>query len=278
EDRRGELVALAWQCHQLGDPGTAEEVLGKVFAGLAEGLRPAVTLAAAEYLVHAGQYPRADALLQGLLEDKRFEHYPALWRLTARVAFQRGMTARGVRYQEKALDLEFRELPAVINLQVVRQEYGQLLSHYQQLATAVNMLEAEPPKEFLARVVRAADRWRALDPETTAACQAAARALQLAGAKELAWDYLTTPLGLRPNEAAPWLSLAQHLRSDGAFDLADRAYATAYEAEPTNAQILWDHAQMLQQLGRAAEAGRLYQRLAEGEWQPRFQGLKNQAR
>lgn len=130
----------------------------------------------------------------------------------------------------------------------------------------------------LARVIRAADRWRSLDPDPTAACQLAARVLRQLGAKDLAWDYLTTPVGLRPNEAAPWVELAAHLQTEGAFDLADRAYATAYDAEPTNAQILWDHAQMLQQVGRPADAGRLYQKLAEGDWQPRFQWLKGQAR
>ncbi len=108
--------------------------------------------------------------------------------------------------------------------------------------------------------------------------QAAARVLQQLGAKELAWGYLTTPVGLRPNEAAPWVSLAQQLHGDGAFDLASQAYTTAFEAEPTNAQILWDHALMLQQLGRMEQVGPLYQKLAEGDWQPRFQGLRNQAR
>jgi hypothetical protein len=212
------------------------------------------------------------------LEDKRFQESAGLWRLAAQNAFQCGTTARGVRYLEKAFDLEFRALPAVINLQALRQEYGQLMAHYQQLAAAVAMLETEPPKEFLARVIRMADRWRALDPDPTAACQAAARVLQQLGAKELAWDYLTTPVGLRPNEAAPWVSLAQQLRGDNAFDLASQAYTTAFEAEPTNAQILWDHAQMLQQLGRMQHAGPLYLKLAEGDWQPRFQGLKHQAR
>ena len=86
------------------------------------------------------------------------------------------------------------------------------------------------------------------------------------GAKKLAWDYLTTPLAGKPNEAAPWNSLAQTLRQQGEFDLADRAYATAYEIEPTNAQILWDRAQALQQTGRFDDAKKLFQTIAAGEW------------
>jgi hypothetical protein len=52
----------------------------------------------------------------------------------------------------------------------------------------------------------------------------------------------------------------------------------AFEAEPTNAQILWDRARNLAQAGQAQEAEKLYRRLAEGTWQPRFAGLCDQAR
>jgi cytochrome c-type biogenesis protein CcmH/NrfG len=105
-----------------------------------------------------------------------------------------------------------------------------------------------------------------------------ARILQRLGERELGWDYLTTPVGLSPNEAAPWLSLAETLGQKGELDLADRAYAAAFEAEPTNAQILWDRAQNLRQAGQSVEATRLLRQIAEGRWQPRFQGLQAQAR
>jgi tetratricopeptide (TPR) repeat protein len=135
-----------------------------------------------------------------------------------------------------------------------------------------------PPADFLARAVRAADRWRALDRDGGDACRAVARILQRLGERELGWDYLTTPVGLSPNEAAPWLILAETLGQKGELDLADRAYAAAFEAEPTNAQILWDRAQNLRQAGQSAEANRLLRQIAEGRWQPRFQGLQAQAR
>ena len=59
--------------------------------------------------------------------------------------------------------------------------------------------------------------------------------------------------------------------------LADRAFASAFEMESTNAQYLWDRAQNLRQAGKHPEARQLLKQLAEGEWQPRFQGLKTQA-
>ena len=132
--------------------------------------------------------------------------------------------------------------------------------------------------EFKARVVRAADRWRQVDPDPTAACQAAARILSDLGAAEMAWEYLTTPLAAKPGEAAPWVSMAEMLRQQGHFELADRAYASAFEAEPTNAQILWDRAQVLLQAGQTEEAKELFGQLADGQWHSRFDRLKSQAK
>ncbi|HMF13630.1 MAG TPA: hypothetical protein VKE94_15030, partial [Gemmataceae bacterium] len=64
----------------------------------------------------------------------------------------------------------------------------------------------------------------------------------------------------------------------GELDLADRAYTAAFEAEPTNAQILWDRATNLRQAGKVQEAKMLYRQLAEDTWQPRFAWLQTQAR
>jgi Flp pilus assembly protein TadD len=74
------------------------------------------------------------------------------------------------------------------------------------------------------------------------------------------------------------VGLAEALRQEGAFRLADRAYGRAFEVEPTNAQILWDRAMNLEQAGQTAEARPLLRQVADGAWQPRFMGLQNQAR
>ena len=173
--------------------------------------------------------------------------------------------------------MEYRQLPEVINPKKVREDYTNFLTHSHQLAIALNATESEPPKNFVAKVVRAADRWRALDSESTQACQLAAKVLQAVGARDLAWDYLTTPIAQKPNESAPWLDLARAIMESD-FDLADRAFALAYKAEPTNAQILWDHAQALHQYGRFTQAQQIYRQITEGDWQPRFQNVREQAR
>ena len=82
---------------------------------------------------------------------------------------------------------------------------------------------------------------------------------------------------MKPNEATAWLDLARSLSGQGRYELASRAYRSAYDAEPTNAQILWDQARLLERAGRSAEAHEVYDKIARGQWQPRFQSLQERA-
>jgi hypothetical protein len=274
-----QIVALAWQAHLLGESKVADELLAQAVSASKSGQqRGLVRLAIVQYLAQTKQVVRADVLLQVVLTEEPFRQSPALWRWAAHLAAQRNLVARAVACLDHALDLEFRDLPQVINLKEVRDDYKYLLQQYQQVANAMVILERQPPKEFIAKVVSAADRWRVLDPDPAEVCQLTAKILQTVGAHDLAWDYMTTPIGLGPNQAAPWLQLAQSFQGDGEHDLADRAYAEAFEAESTNAQILWDRAQNLLQAGRTNEGLALYRALATGQWQERFQGLQAAAK
>jgi tetratricopeptide (TPR) repeat protein len=279
QKHRPAVLALAWQCWQLDDQPLANHLLDTALRRIADDKeRTAMTLAGIDFLSHTAQLPQADQLLRGLLADPKLARRASLWRIGTKLAERRELTARELECLEHALDAEYRKLPAVIDLNQVRQEYGKLLGHYQNLADAMVTLKIQPPPDFVARVVRAGDCWRALDHDGTAACQAVARIVQKLGDRDLSWDYLTTPVGLKPNEAAPWLDLAGTLSRQGDLELADRAFAAAYAAEPTNAQILWDRAQNLRQAGKMLEAQQLFRQIAEGRWQPRFQGLQSQAR
>jgi len=275
---RATAIHLARQIQYTGDQPLAEEIVGAAVSTVPKTQRLRTVLASVEYFWQTGQLPRADTMLLPLLDDKKYAKWPSLWRLAGQVAQARAMTARALRYHEHAMELEYQNLPDVVNLQVIRQDYGQLLVRYQQLASAIATLEAEPPRSFLARVIRATDRWRAIDPDPTTACQTAARIFGDLGASELAWDYLTTPLAARPNEAAPWVSMAQMLRQQGHLELADRAYASAFEVEATNAQILWDRAQVLLEAGRTDDAERLLRQVADGEWPRQFNWIKSRAK
>ena len=174
-----------------------------------------LTMAAAQFLRETGQLVEAERLLRPLLEDAELGKRASLWRLAGRIASERDMPSRELECLERALDAEFHDLPEVINLEQIRTDYGRLLGHYQSLADAMTTLRVDTPKDFAVKVVRAADRWRALDRDPGDACRLAARVLRKLdeqGSRDLAWDYLTTPVGLRPNESRPWAELAQTLQ------------------------------------------------------------------
>ena len=278
QGRRPTAIALVWQCQQLEQADLADQLLEQMLTGVPEHERIGTTLAAIEYLLHNEQLSRAEELLKPLLQDDPIASSSELWRLAAQIADNGEMLARSLHYRQRAVELEFKQFDSTVNLDWVRSEYGELLDRYSNLADAVAKPESAAADELVVDIVRTADQWRKLDNEVTAACNHAARILNKLGQKELAWDYLTTPLSLKPNEAAPWLNLAETLRDDDEFDLADRAYAAAFAAEPTNAEILWDHAQMLDQRGQSQRALQLYDQIAGHEWQPRFSSVRHQAK
>jgi hypothetical protein len=279
QKQRPAVLALASQCWQLDDKVTADDLVAVALDGLGEKERRPMKLAALEFFWKTGQLARADGLLNELLRDPELARRAGLWHLGARLAERRTVPARELECLERALDAEFRDPPEVVNLRAVRAGYEKLLSRYQALAESLATLRQPPPAGFRAKVVRAADRWRALDRDSVEPCRLAARVLRtLGGDRELVWDYLTTPVTLRPREAEPWASLAQQMQQAGEAGLADRAFQAAFEAEPTNAQFLWDRAQHLGQTGQTARARALYRQLAEGTWQPRFAWVQAQAR
>lgn len=277
--QRPAVLALARQVWALGDEPRAQRLLTVAREGIADGKESvAMTLAVIEFLGQHGHAAEGDDLLQGLMKDKEQAQNPSLWRLAAQLAEKREMKARELACLERALELEYAKLPDVINLEAVRTDYGRVLDHYENLAESMAALGVKPPADFLPKVVRMADRWRSLDPESERSCRTVGRVLQSLGERDLVWDYLTTPVAMHPNESGSWLGLGQTLARQGELDLADRAYRAAFEAEPTNAQILWDRAQNLKQAGKLTEARSVFKQIADGNWQPRFRWLKDQAK
>jgi len=270
-------VLLAWQCHTLGDGGVSDELFTKALSGATGDEKTSLSLLAAAASWQIGRYERAESLIAPLLDDESLAQSARLWHLAADVADKLGRTAVGVARFERAVELAMSALPKNYAVDVVRAPYRELFGRYRKLATAVATLQPEPPQELVARIVTAADRWRSLDSDATEACQAASRVLATLGAADAAWEYVSTPLAEKPNEASPWLSLAKSLTDATDFPLALRAYREAFSAEPTNAQILWDHAQLLEQHHRTADAQAIYRQIVQGDWQPRFQSLKQQA-
>ncbi len=276
---RPAVVTLAWQCRQIGDEPLSDNLLAFALDHLpkdAEGR--AATLAAVEYTWRTDQLAEADDLLNRLLSDESSTIADAdLWRLAAQLAESRqtpDWAARAAARLETALNLDYGDLPPVIDLQSWRADYGKLLSYYQALAVAV---PNAAPADLATRAIRAVDRWRAHDPDgADGACQTAATILRALGQENAAWEYLTTPAGLHPGGVS-WSNLAHQLRKEGDAGLADRSFAAACEQDPDDALVEWERAMNLRQADRGIEADALLHRLAEGEWPERFRWVQAQA-
>jgi ferric-dicitrate binding protein FerR (iron transport regulator)/tetratricopeptide (TPR) repeat protein len=275
------IVTLAWQCYQLGDIAMSDTLLDQALNKVPADEKAFTGIAAVHFLNATSRHDRADQIVRDLLAEPALAKSSAMWRLASTTADSRRDQVRGIECLERALDIEYDRLPEVFDVQPIRNDYGRLLSHYEWLADASASLQVTPPKDLVSRVVKAADRWRHLDPEAADVPNRAAAILRKAGgagAAELAWDYMTTPLAMKPNESAPWTSLAWSVRQEGNWRLADKCYEMAFAAEPTNAQLLWDRAEHLRQQGQIADSRAILRQLANSEWQPRFNGLKAQAR
>lgn len=238
----------------------------------------ALCLAGICYFGFTRQYNRAESLLDELLRHAQLGREPLLWRLPAFLPSQRGDVSKALARMEKALDLEYQARPAAIHVEALREDYGNLLAYYLALAQARHTLGEKPGRELATKVIRAADRWRSFDPDPAAACRAAAQMMPALGLEELAWEYDTTPVGHRPDEASAWVELAQTMVLERRYDLADRAYAAGIAAEPSNGKILWERAVLLLRLGRTVQAGQLFRQIAQGDWEENSSWLREGAR
>jgi tetratricopeptide (TPR) repeat protein len=213
-----------------------------------------------------------------LLEDKELAQYPELWRWRSNIARDFNQTAAAMAALEKALDLEYAELPELVNLESIRTDYRTLMTHYQKIAEASASLEKSATKAFLAKVIRTADRWRLIDADGAEASTLAGKILFTMGERDLAWDYWTTPIDLHPAESRPWLELAETMKSQGDLEKADRAFGLAFEAEATNPEILMKRAQNAVRMGETNRARQLYRQIADRDWQERFATVVEQAK
>jgi hypothetical protein len=254
DDRRVAAVALAWQCWELGAPALADELLSRALGGITDkDRRPAAKLAALEYLCQTHQYERADRHLQEMLADETFARSAGLWRMGYQLALQRKQPVRAFACLAEALELEYRRSGDGIDVEAVRRDYGALLAHYAEVVRATATLGQKPPADLAAKVVRAADRWRALDVDGAMACGSAFQGLRGLGEPDLAWDYLL--MSSRADaDGFSWMNLAQSLAAEEDFDLAERAYAQACLADPANAALRQARADNLRRAGHPAEA------------------------
>ena len=127
-------------------------------------------------------------------------------------------------------------------------------------------------------VQRAASRWRDIDPNGTTVCHRTATILTKLGLTTAAWNYWTTPLAETPDQSPVWQTFASAMQSQQRPIIADHAWSTAFACEPTNPEILIQHAQFLRSTRQEGRARELLEKVVNSQWQPRFEPTKQQAR
>ncbi|MEZ5299639.1 MAG: hypothetical protein R3F11_03060 [Verrucomicrobiales bacterium] len=202
------------------------------------------------------------------------------FRLAESAARRSSQADKANRYQERALVLEARD-PS----QVPPYWTDQCRQAMHRLAEAKPDAGADAA-EIADRICAVADAWLAVDQSAPSwtpgdlpeAARLAASALAKLGDEDRSWQYDTFGIGAAAGEADRWAALGMRRSQSGDYARADRAFAEACALEPTNADYLLARANTLaaDQQGDAARA--LYQKIAGGDWQPRFRSAVQQAK
>ena len=273
---RARLV-FSMQLRNLGDVDGASRLLDDVLADLKPDKHPDVTLLAVHQL-HQLKNVKANSLLDALFEQPPLRKSARLWRYAAHVADDLGKKQVALDRTEQAVLLEFENRPDMINVETLRVSYTDLMDRFEAVIDASETLEVDYPENLFARIVRAADQWRSLEDDPTECCHRTADLLQKINRNDLSWQYLTTPLIGRSGESEPWHVLAKRLSAQKQVSRADKAFEKAFAYEQTNPQILLDHAFMLDRNNQHGRAMKLYRKIADSSWTPKYNKVQLQAR
>ncbi len=278
QKRPHSLMVLARACVSLGEPGLAAEVFQLAIKDQDLAAHPRLNLAALAYAKEAANWEQAEVCVQHALANDKLRNVSQLWRDAANIAHHLRKFGEWIESLEHAYELEFAALPKTVNLEAFRQDYDSLFTALDERAQQLAGANLFTRIQFARTVQRAATRWRDIDVDDTAACHRTARMLTKLGLAPAAWNYWTTPLAETPDQSSVWVTFATAMNSEQRFLIADRAWATAFECEPTNPELLLQHAQFLRTTGQEHRARELLTKIINRNWQPRFEGTKNQAR
>lgn len=275
--RRYGLLELARQCAAAQEKLLATEIAALAMRDQDLANDRPLNLAVLRYAQSADDWKLAEDCFQRTFADGELVKQGSLWRDAAHAALQQQNVVEWARRMERALELEYDALPPTVDLATFRADYANVLGQLERSLDHAKEAKLPGRDDLLVLLDRMAERWRELDPEETTACHRLAEVYAKVGQAKTAWDYWTTPLSEAPDQSSPWQQFASRMQQQGRFVDADRAWTTACELEPTNADLLLGHAEFLksqQQLSRARE---LWRRVAEGTWQPRFEPSKQRA-
>ena len=298
---------IPWRDRALasGDPGRIADVL---HAAVATGQRsdidravarateleirdPDQALALAHALVAAGHRQAALTVLEPLIRDGQSDDQSddASDDLTARddasalqeahdlagqIASDMGQHERAARHYQRAMDLE-DGAGAPVELATLRHEYQRLIT----LWSKVTQVRAGAERERgLRAALRAAARWRAVDPGNPEIDRLAATLLYAVDRPRDAWRHLSTAIERAPMEGESYRVVADTLEQQGQLQPAQELWRQAAEVDPTNPTWLLRRAQVLVSLGEHADASALLRTIERGRWHERFDRVTEQAR
>jgi tetratricopeptide (TPR) repeat protein len=278
QKRSLELLQLALNCASIAEHDTARQLLDRGIKGVKLSKRPDLLIVGLGCLITIDDWSRAEEFARHLMNYRNAHENASLWRTASQIAAALGDDDESLRRLEQAMRLKFSALPATVNVESFRGEYNKLFDRFTSYSQL--MLEAGKPlpDDFVNRVTQAADAWRSIDPDSTAACQRTAKLLQLIGLYGEAWEYWTTPLVNTANSSDAWEKLAAALTETKQFHRASQAWDEAFAAEPTDPELLWKHATLLRDNSQPEQAKKLLTQIINGKWQPRFAHFKSKAK
>lgn len=277
KERRLELLEIARRCVGLAEPALASSICDMAIEDQDLSKNSALNLVSLQYAKEANDWKLAELCIQRTLADDELRKDSRYWRDAAEIAHHRARFAEWIESLDKAYQMEFASLPKSINVEAFRQDYGKLFEQLEQRTEQLTDAGTAEKMAFAAIVQKSAARWREIDVDETQVCHRTARMLTKLGLATAAWNYWTTPLAKTPDQSAVWQTFANAMNEEQRFVEADRAWATAFACEPTNPEILYQHAVFLRSLRQEQRAVDLFHRVATGAWQPRFDDVKHRA-
>ena len=217
--------------------------------------------------------------IMSTMKAKRIEPSPSILAAAARLAQQCGKIERAVTLELQALKAESPILPKKINVNLFRTRYQWLWS---QLIARVKSRASKPNKsgldEAIADSVEIWKTWKEIDTAMgTAMYQKLAEMYRMAGDDANMWRVISSVIDQKPKDGSSWNQVAQFYRSKNP-EKTMLLYSKAVEVEPTHGQWIWNQAEFLRQQGRKVEARKVYEKIRDTKWQPRFQHLVARAK
>ena len=137
--RRDSVLQFANFSWSSGDRELAETLFDMAVEELSFEKQPQVAMLAIGYLTRSKDWKRAEEYVKRIPADSKARQSAAFWRTASNIATKLKQPNESLRRLEKALDIEFAELPQNIPLKPLRQKYTQLMTSHGKLLKDIDL-------------------------------------------------------------------------------------------------------------------------------------------